>query len=52
MRKREIEKQLYLAVAEALGVEPKAPRRTLARKVASTASFRKPRHDQHHRAAA
>ena len=28
MRKREIEKLLYTAVAEALGVEPKAPRKT------------------------
>ena len=51
MRKREVEKLLFEAVAEALGVEAKAPRRRLASKVAAVAGFKKARQD-HHRAAA
>jgi hypothetical protein len=51
MRKREIEKLLERAVAEALGVELKAPRRKAPSKVAEIAAFKKARNDQSRAAA-
>jgi len=50
MRKREIEKLLEKAVAEALGVEVKAARRKPTAKVTEIAAYKKARAD--HRAAA
>jgi hypothetical protein len=51
MRKREIEKLLERAVADALGLELKGPRRKIVAKVEHIAAFKKARSD-HHRAAA
>jgi hypothetical protein len=50
MRKREVEKLLYRAVAEALGIETEEPKKAEL-KVAAAAS-KKPAHAEDHRAAA